>query len=455
MSLLRRPSSMAPMALRRWFALIGGAVIALIALANAWLLSSFLAEQLFQREAEVTRELVQNVLVSDDSIDFLARPDDPALRARFLGSTAHLGNMRDVLRANVYARDRSVLWSSDPQLIGRRFDDNDELDEAMRGELVVHAGSIAEHERGKREYEGLSPAVAYFVETYIPVLRPGGGEVLGVVELYKAPLALTDAIRLGRQRVLALALGGGLLLYLSLFWLVLRAERTMRQQQAQLLEAETLAAMGELAASVAHNIRNPLASIRAAAELALESPAAHATEAAQDIVREVDRISAHVTEMLSLTRADAPSRAPVALERVVHECVQERAAAFERRGQHLVLDGALAPGRVSGDAKLLAQVLLSLLDNASEAMAAGGTCRVRLHEPAPARLRLEVQDDGPGLGNATQEQVFRPFFTTKPRGLGLGLSLARRSVERLGGTLRLVSAAGRGTCAIIELPRSP
>lgn len=445
----------APMALRRWFALLGGAVIGLIALANAWLLSSFLTDRLFEREAAVAREFVQNVLVADDSVDFLVRPDDPVLRARFVGSTAHLGKMRDVLRANVYGRDGSVLWSTDPQLIGRRFGDNDELERAMRGQLVVHAGSIAEHERGKREYEGLSPEVAYFVETYIPVLRSEGGEVLGAVELYKAPLALTDAIEQGRRRVLLAALGGGLVLYLSLFWLVLRAERTMRRQHAQLLEAETMAAVGELAASVAHNIRNPLASIRSAAELTLESPAEHAAEGAQDIVREVDRISSHVTGLLGLASPATPSHEPVALDRVVRDCVLDRAASFQRRHQRLVLDGELAAGRVAGDTGLLVQVLHSLLDNASEAMAEGGTCRVRLQELAPSRLRLEVRDDGAGIAPEARDQVFRPFFTTKPRGLGLGLSLARRVIERLGGTLRLDSAPGRGTCAIIELPRTP
>jgi signal transduction histidine kinase len=443
----------APIALRRWFALLGGAVIALIALANAWLVSSFLTERLFEREAAVAREFVQNVLVADDSIDFLVRPDDPGLRERFVGSTAHLGNMRDVLRANVYGRDGSVLWSTDPQLIGRRFGDNDELEQAMKGGLVVHAGSIADDERGKREYEGLSPDVAYFVETYIPVLRPGRSEVMGVVELYKAPLALTDAIEQGRRRVLLLALGGGLLLYVSLFWLVGRAEGTMRRQHTQLLEAETLAALGELAASVAHNIRNPLASIRSAAELTLESPAEHATEGARDIVREVDRISSHVTGLLGLANPAVPSRAPVALDRVVHDCVRERTAAFERRHQHLVVDGGLAPGEVAGDAKLLAQVLYSLLDNASEAMSEGGTCRVRLLALPTSRLRLEVCDEGAGIAPEAQAQVFRPFFTTKPRGMGLGLALARRVIDRLGGRLWLDSAPGRGICAIIELPR--
>lgn len=213
-----------PFNLLRWFAWLSPVVIAITALANGWQISSFLNNHLFQREAAVSRDFVQNILLSDGSLEYLAQPGDVALAKRFVNTTEHLSNLRDVLRANVFSRDGTVIWSSDRDLIGRRFSDNDELEEAMRGELVVNAGRITADNRQKPEHVGLNPQVEFFVETYIPIVRPGTSQVVGAVELYKAPLALTQAIEEGRLMVAAAALASGLVLYLSLFWLIRRAD---------------------------------------------------------------------------------------------------------------------------------------------------------------------------------------------------------------------------------------
>lgn len=442
-----------PFRLLRWFAALSALVISLIALANAWLVSSFLNEQLFQREAALSRDFVQNVLVSDGSLAYLTQQGDPALRERFKGSIIHLSNMADVLRANVYGLDRTVLWSSNAALIGRRFSDNDELEEAMAGELVVHAGRIGEDAETKREHEGLSSLVAFFVETYIPIRSLDGKTVVGVVELYKAPLALTQAIEQGRQRVALLAVAGALLLFVSLFWLIRRADRTMQGQHAQLLEAETLAAIGELAASVAHNIRNPLASIRSSAELSLEAPEEHGTEGARDILREVDRISLRITELLRLASPSPTGSERVDLVGLLQDCVADQRGRFEHRGQRLDFESELPAALARGDAQLLRHMFQSLLANASEAMAAGHRCEVRVQAWGREGTRVEISDQGAGMSPDVLRQVFRPFYTTKPQGLGLGLSLAKRIVERLGGRLSIDSWPGTGTTVRIDFPK--
>lgn len=446
--------SPSPFRLTRWFAGLSAVVIGLLALANAWVISSFLTDQLIQREAALTRDFVQNVLVSDGSLDVLRRSEDPELKQRFEGSIVHLTNMRDVLRINVYTADRRVLWSSDRQLIGQRFGHNDELDEALRGDLVVHAGHLGPDERAKPEYVGLPPGATFFVETYVPLVAPGGKPVLGLVELYKVPHALSEAIRDGQRRVAGVALLGAVLLFVSLWWLVARAERTLHAQRAQLIEAETLAAMGELATSVAHNIRNPLASIRSSAELALDSPAEHGEDSARDIVREVDRVSARITELLRVANQGAAEVQRVPLGPLLQACVADHAPAFERRGQTLSLDDRAAGAAVLADANLLRQVVQSLLSNSSEALAGGGSCQVRLAGAGKGHVAIEIADTGSGIAPELLAQVFRPFFTTKPQGLGLGLPFARRLVERLGGRLDLSSALGQGTTVRIELPRA-
>ena len=447
-------TQIAPFRLLRWFAGLSAVVIVLIAWANAWVVSNFLADHLFQREAAVSRDFVQNVLVSDGSINYLAHPDDPELQRSFHNSIAHLSNMHDVLRANVYGRDKLMLWSTDKSLIGQRFDDNDELVEALQGELVVHSGRITSEERPKSEYAGLSPSAAFFIETYIPVVLPGTGEVVGVVELYKAPLALTEAVQEGEHEVAMAAVVGALALFLSLFWLVRRADRTMREQHTQLLEAETMAAIGELASSVAHNIRNPLASIRSAAELSLESPEDHGAESARDIICDVDRISARITELLRLSRTGASAIQPTDLVALLQDCVADHQNTFRRRQQELVLDSQVAQAVCTVDAHLLQQVLHSVLANASEAMPDAQRCHIRVSELARKTIRIEVSDTGAGITPEVLKEVFRPFFTTKPQGLGLGLPLAKRIVEGFGGQMTIDSQPGVGTTVRIDLPKA-
>lgn len=441
-----------PFNLLRWFAWLSPVVIALTAVASAWQMSSFLNDHLFQREATVSRDFLQNVLLSDGSLEYLARPQDQDLASRFGNTTSHLSNMRDVLRTNVFGRDRSILWSSDPTLKGRSFADNEELDEALQGQLVVHAGRIAADAWQKAEHVGLDRSVEFFVETYIPVVRPGSGEVIGVVELYKAPLALTQAIQEGRMRAGLSALAGALFLYLSLFWLVRRADTTIKRQHAQLVETETLAAIGELASAVAHNIRNPLASIRSAAELALESPHEDCSEQTRDIMREVDRISQRINELLRFSGKERAQSETFDLGLMLQQGLADYEATFCARQQTLTLELRGCAALVRADPVMLQQVFHSILSNAAEAMPAGGACAIVLDDAGAAGVRVQVIDSGTPASPDVVRLAFRPFFTTKPQGLGLGLPLARRIVERFGGTLTL-HGGEHGSTVTLTLPR--
>lgn len=444
----------APFNLLRWFAWLSPVVIGLIALANAWLISSFLNNHLFQREASISQDFVQNVLVSDGSLEYFSNQHDESMRARFENSIAHLSNMRDVLRANVFGVDRTVLWSTNSLLIGKVFPDNDELEVAMRGELVVHAGQIASESRIKSEHVGLQQSVDFFVESYIPVVSPATGQVIGVVELYKAPLALTKAIHDGRMQVGISALCSALALYIGLFWLIRRADSTIKRQHAKLLDSETMAVIGELTSSVAHNIRNPLSSIRSSAELALETPNEDCSEQAHDIIREVDRVSGRISELLRLTDKSQAEIAAVNLSDILKSCVADHEEAFRRRSQSLVFRDTAVNSVTKADPALLRQVFYSLLSNASEAMAQGGACGVVLEDAGENRLRVSINDSGSGVRPEVLGQVFRPFFTTKPTGLGLGLPLAKRIVERFGGDIEIHSQSGNGTNVSIFLLRA-
>jgi two-component system sensor histidine kinase HydH len=441
-----------PFNLLRRFAIGSLVVIAAIAVANALLLSNFLTKRMLDREAHVTMDFVQNILLADRSAGYFAAPSNAGLAARFGNSIAHITTMPDVLRINVYARDATMLWSSDRQLVGRRFERNDELDDALKGELVVHGGRITDEQRAKPEHVGLHPDSEFFIETYIPVHDAGGGPVVGIVEIYKAPVALTAAISAGHRQVWITALLGAAALYLTLFWIVRRADRTIREQRERLVETETMAVVGELASSVVHNIRNPLASIRSSAELAIEMQGENCTEQARDITAAVDRIEGWMRDLLHYARAVSGPRAPVDAAALLKDCFNACALDFDRRGIAGVVAIDSAGTRVSADPALLGHVLHSLVANAIDATPAGGKIEGRLAAAGSGRVAISISDTGSGIAPGQLEQVFRPFYTTKPQGLGLGLPLVRRAVERFGGEIRIASEPGRGTTFTLELP---
>jgi len=288
-----------------------------------------------------------------------------------------------------------------------------------------------------------------YVENYVPVVD-AGERVVAVVELYRRPDALFAAIRSG-QRLMALgAAGGGLFLFVCLIGFVRHAERRLREQQRRVVEAETMAIVGEISAAVAHSIRNPLGSIRSSAELQRELGGdADGTQAG--IMRDVDRIEGLVRSMLAYA-AQSPQRSPRAdLDRVVGEVAGSVAADLGRQGKRLDLEVRAGLGQVEADPVLLQQVLQTLLTNAAEATQPGGRIQLRTRREG-ANAVLEVSDNGVGIAPERLGLPLQPLQTTKPHGLGMGLVLAYRVARRLGGDIDIASVPGQGTRVTLKLP---
>ena len=443
-----------PLNLRRRFALTGLAVIVAIALGLGWLLSTLLTQRMLQREGEVTMDFVQNLLTTDASGGFLSHPDDPALRTRFLSSMEHITSMREPVRANAYRPDGTVVWSTDLALVGRRYPVNDELDEALKGQLVVHSGRLNAGGPAKAEHEGLAARAPFFVESYIPVRDTPTGQVLGVMEFYKVPVQLNAAIREGLIQLWLACAASAAALFLSLYWIVARADRTLRDQQAQLAETQTLATAVELAGAVAHNLRNPLASIRVSAEMLQDGPDAPAetAEHCQDITAAVDRADRWITELVRVSQAPQLQDEAVALGPLVRDCLEEMGPEMLRRAIQWQAPET-DPGPVRAHPAVLRQIVLSLIANAIDAMPEGGELVATLQGAGP-RCALRLTDTGHGLTDDVRQRLFRPFFSTKSGGLGIGLALARRMVGQWQGDVTLTPNAPRGTCVEIVLPRA-
>jgi two-component system sensor histidine kinase HydH len=442
-----------PLNLRRRFALISLTVILVIALGLGWLLSHMLTQRMLQREGEVTMDFVQNLLITDQSGRFLSHPGDPELRARFLGSMAHVTSMREPVRANAYRPDGTVAWSTDPALIGRRYPVNDELDEALKGELVVHSGRLTAGGPAKAEHEGLRLVAPFFVESYIPIRDTPTGQVLGVMEFYKVPVQLNKAIREGLLQLWLACAASAAGLFVSLYWTVARADHILREQQARLAEAQTLATAVELAGAVAHNLRNPLASIRVSAEMLQDSVAAvETTEHCQDITAAVDRADRWITELVRVSQAPQLQNEAVWLGPLVRDCLEEMGPEMLRR--HIRWQAPETdPGPVRAHPAMLRQIVLSIIANAIDAMPEGGELTATLGETG-ARHTLRITDTGTGITAEAQARLFRPFFSTKSGGLGIGLALVKRMVSQWQGDVTLTPHAPRGTCVEILLPHA-
>jgi two-component system, NtrC family, sensor histidine kinase HydH len=442
-----RPPSR-PFNLTRRFSLLALACIASLSLAMALLLSNFLTDKMLRREATVSMEFVQDEVYAEHAAPFFLAP---ANSANVEETFQHFAKMPDVLRANVYARDRSVIWSSDKSLVGKPIGENRELDEALAGELAVESGVATKEEHMRGEHPVGASRTRYFVEIYVPVWDDAHTQIVGVVEIYKTPDSLFDAIHEGEGLIWLTSIAGGLLLYSALFWIVRRADRIMLDQQARLVGAERLAAVGEMASAVAHAIRNPLAGIRSSAELALDGGAQTFREPAEDIIAEVDRVEDWVRELLMYARPINGPLEPVDLNTVVQRSVATYAREIGKR--QIAVKTALASDlpSVRGDASLLGQALNSLIANSLDAMKDGG--RLTLISAARNHRReieLQLSDSGSGMGPDELSRIFRPFYTSKAKGLGLGLPLAKRIIERCAGRLSIQSKPGAGTTIAIR-----
>jgi two-component system NtrC family sensor kinase len=231
--------------------------------------------------------------------------------------------------------------------------------------------------------------------------------------------------------------------------------------QRQILQSEKLAAVGQLAAGVMHEINNPLATISACVA-AIEGrlppgpEAAQAGEYLQTIDREVDRCSRIVDGLLDFSRPKAAPRRPVSLNALVDETLF--LLKHHQRFKRLQVVRALAPGlpEASVSAEQLIQVLMALMLNALDAMEQGGqlTVRTGLSPGRADEIVVEVEDTGVGIPAADQGKIFEPFYTTKPpgRGTGLGLSICYGIVADHRGRIEVDSAPGRGATFRVFLP---
>jgi signal transduction histidine kinase len=420
---------------------------------------NYLAENLLRRDAEVSQAFLQSMAEVEGGAELFRDTEagiKPLLREQVYGLPElvdHIATMPAVVRANLYSDTGQVIWSTQANLLGKRFTVNHELEDALDGKTVFELKDIKEEQ--KAEYAEFGSDISRLVENYLPIFDESDGSVAAVVEIYKAPKILFDEIESALLLVWFSVAGATLFLYASLFWIVYRANSVIQSQQQRLVESETMVAIGEMASAIAHSIRNPIAAIRSSAELASETsrdPLIH--ETTDDIINETDRVEQWIRELLIYSRPEGSTQFQVAhLDRILMQSLEGYMRLMKQNNICLQCELDSEIPEIKGDAGLLGQMFNSILANAIEAMPDGGSLHVGMHiPPEPEAIRISITDTGHGIPDERLDGLLESCLTTKRYGLGIGMLLANRIVKRHGGSVSLHSEVGEGTTVVFEIP---
>ena len=387
----------------------------------------------------------------------------------------------NIVKLNLFDLNGTTVWSTDSNTIGVTKRESTLLGKAMAGDTssklvknhdVVHPDGVVRN--------------VDVVETYMPLRETRGGVIIGAMEIYRdmaedVTLQVNDA----KSMVLWTTVGtmGGLFLVLLGFIVmadvfiyrsnrrevsvVEEANRTLEERvlhrtqelveaQDQLVRTEKLAAIGQLAASVAHDLRNPLGAINnavyyvkrrlMASEVAQSNP--RVTQFLGIVEEEVEHCNQIISDLLVFTRAQKPSLTPTNLITIIDSTLSSMDA---RENVRIVKDFDPHLPEVLADGEQLHRVFTNLINNAREAMPDGGELTISARGQN-GYAEVGFKDTGTGIDDVTMKKIFEPLFTTKNTGTGLGLAVCQQIMFGHGGTIDVMGAPGEGATFSIRLP---
>jgi two-component system sensor histidine kinase HydH len=231
----------------------------------------------------------------------------------------------------------------------------------------------------------------------------------------------------------------------------------IRHLKREVERSQRLASIGKLAAGIAHEIRNPLSSIKGFATYFKEryKEVPEDQETAEIMIQEVERLNRVIGQLLEFARPMSIKKKPTSLGALVQDSLKMIEGDAHRKGINVHVKSVSDMEEVSIDADRMKQVFLNVYLNALEAMESGGTLSVELHrDDAANNIEIAISDTGTGIKEEDLPHIFDPYFTTKSSGTGLGLAIVHKIIESHGGTVRVQSQHDTGTTVTIIIPCS-
>ncbi len=374
---------------------------------------------------------------------------------RVVRSTLHSFQVELV---NIYDMSNTIAYSYDEALIGKQNAGGTGYQNAVAGRTtsrLIQRGNFLQLALGFPEASRLVTIAPLRAEK--PLSRMSG-PVIGVVEIVQ-DLSGDDRTVFHFQVLVILTcsviMGA---LFLALLLVVKRGERIIEQRarerlrlKEELSRSRHLSALGEMVATISHEIRNPLGIIRSSAELLKKRMAAGGNGIPDIIVEESSRLNHIITDFLNFARPRQAQFKPCRIAEVIEKNVAFLDSQLKENGYtiHMEVDSALPS--IMGDADMLYQAFLNLLMNAMQAMPSGGLITVGF-EASDGGLRLRITDQGTGIPEEIRDKIWDPFFTTKEKGTGLGLGVVQKIVEAHRGRIRIANREGGGAEITVDLP---
>lgn len=372
-------------------------------------------------------------------------------------STLHSFRVEDL---NIYSMSNTISYSFDEERIGTKTVGGTTIEQAKSGRStskLVQRGSFIEILLGfPKEVRLVTFAPLRWEEPLGRITDP----VLGVVEIVQDLSEDYQTIfRIQILVVITSAVLMGALLVVLVFVvkrgeaiIEKRAEERLRLKE-QLNRAEKLSAIGEMAAGISHEIRNPLGIIRSSAELLKKKVAKidPANALPDIIVEEATRLNSIITDFINFARPRSPRFTPCRVEDLMAKTLSFLAPQIDEKRYIIDKNYHNSLPEIMADAPMLHQSFLNLFINAMQAMPEGGRIAIDIHAEGN-RVTIEIDDEGQGIPDDLLHKIWDPFFTTKDKGTGLGLGIVRNIIESHGGGIQIANRDPHGARVTIELP---